>query len=82
MQRRKCPWGQYAAEYSALADQAYNIASRSLDLALEDPSWSALEAPGVDSAPLPPAVILDETVLSNVVPSQVANPLLALRAGT
>ena len=60
-------WLQTAAEFEALALQAFAQASAALDAALADPSWVA--APEQPSAPpgLPPAVILDvdETVLDN-----------------
>lgn len=61
-------WVQTAAEYQASARQAYVLAEMMLDVALADPTWSALtEQEGADFADLPPAVILDvdETVLDN-----------------
>ncbi|MDJ0699290.1 MAG: HAD family acid phosphatase [Woeseiaceae bacterium] len=65
------PWGllwvENAAEYRALALQAYGTATRDLPRFVEDTSWSALPTQ-TDAADLPPAVILDvdETVVSNV----------------
>jgi 5'-nucleotidase (lipoprotein e(P4) family) len=58
-------WMQSAAEYRASALQSYALAKRLLDLALADPSWSAVR--DAKSAGLPPAVILDsdETVFDN-----------------
>jgi len=60
-------WVQTAVEYRASALQAYELAGRMLEPALEDSSWTAaLEQTG-DYAALPPAVVLDvdETVLDN-----------------
>lgn len=60
-------WLQTAAEYRAAAAQGYAAASRSLDFALADSSWTAaLEQQGAYGR-LPPAVVLDvdETVLDN-----------------
>lgn len=60
-------WVKHAAEYRALALQAYGAATRDLPRFVEDTTWSAL--PGQDdAAALPPAVIIDvdETVVSNV----------------
>lgn len=60
-------WLQTSAEYRALALQSYDMATRTLDRALADPTWTAaLEQTG-DFSRLPPAVILDvdETVLDN-----------------
>lgn len=60
-------WLQTAAEFEALALQAFAQATAALDQALVEPSWVA--APEQTSAPegAPPAVILDvdETVLDN-----------------
>ena len=60
---------QTAAEYAALARQAYTSAQLSLDEALDDPTWSAAaeQTDGRPFAGLPPAVVLDvdETVLDN-----------------
>jgi len=60
-------WHQTSAEYEASARQAYRLARVNLDLALEDPAWSALPTPAATSAQLPPAVMLDldETVFDN-----------------
>ena len=52
-------WLQTAAEYRANTLQAYRSATVHLDLALEDPAWTAaLEQTG-DYGALPPAIILD-----------------------
>ncbi len=60
-------WQQTSAEYEASARQAYRLARVNLDLALEDPAWSAVLTPVANSAQLPPAVMLDldETVFDN-----------------
>jgi 5'-nucleotidase (lipoprotein e(P4) family) len=60
-------WQQTSAEYEAAARQAYRLARVNLDLALEDPAWSAVPTPEANSAQLPPAVMLDldETVFDN-----------------
>jgi acid phosphatase len=60
-------WQQTSAEYEASARQAYRLARVNLDLALEDPEWSAVQAPVASSAQLPPVVMLDldETVFDN-----------------
>ena len=60
-------WQQTSAEYEAAARQAYRLARVNLDLALEDPEWSAIPTPAANSAQLPPAVLLDldETVFDN-----------------
>ncbi len=60
-------WVRDAAEYHALALQAYNAAAEDLPRMLQDRSWSAL--PGQHGAEnLPPAIIfdVDETLVSNV----------------
>jgi len=60
-------WQQTSAEYVGITNQVYRFASRSLDQALADTTWTAaLEQTG-DYAHLPPAVMLDidETVLDN-----------------
>ena len=60
-------WVRDAAEWRALALQAYTSATKDLPNMLAEPSWSAI--PGQEAAGgLPPAVILDvdETVVSNV----------------
>jgi acid phosphatase len=60
-------WQQTSAEYEASARQAYRLARVNLDLAMDDPEWSALPKPAASSAELPPAVLLDldETVFDN-----------------
>jgi acid phosphatase len=60
-------WQQTSGEYEASARQAYRLARVNLELALEDPEWSAVPKPAADSAQLPPAVMLDldETVFDN-----------------
>ena len=60
-------WVNTAAEYEALALQAYRAATGDRAAKLADLSWSAI--PGqADAAGLPPAIILDvdETVVDNV----------------
>ncbi|HEX2138257.1 MAG TPA: HAD family acid phosphatase [Woeseiaceae bacterium] len=60
-------WVRDAAEYRALALQAYGEAAEDLPRLIEDRSWSAL--PGQQNAgELPPAIIfdVDETLVSNV----------------
>ncbi|HUF18968.1 MAG TPA: 5'-nucleotidase, lipoprotein e(P4) family [Thermoanaerobaculia bacterium] len=60
-------WVQTAAEYRALALQAFNLAAQMMDHALADRSWSAATEQTGNFASLPPAVIVDvdETVLDN-----------------
>ncbi len=61
-------WVQTAAEYEASTRQAYALAEMMLDVALADPTWTAVtEQGGTDVFDLPPAVVLDvdETVLDN-----------------
>lgn len=61
-------WIQTAAEYRALAWQAYAAARASLARALADSTWTAaVEQEGADYAGLPPAIVvdIDETVLDN-----------------
>jgi acid phosphatase len=60
-------WVQSAAEYRASALQTYAAATRALDAALADPSWSAASEEQDHDATQPPAVILDldETTLDN-----------------
>jgi 5'-nucleotidase (lipoprotein e(P4) family) len=61
-------WMQSSVEYRAAAKGTYVAATRMLDLALADPSWSAM--PHIPHAPdAPPAVILDidETCVDNVI---------------
>jgi acid phosphatase len=60
-------WVKSAAEYDALALQAYESATRNLDVLIADKGWTAL--PGIEArGDLPTAVILDvdETAISNV----------------
>lgn len=58
-------WLQQSAEYRAVAMGTYAAATRSLDAALADPSWTA--ALEDDATSQPPAVILDldETAIDN-----------------
>ena len=60
-------WVQTAAEARIAALQAYALATRQLDVALKDKSWSAAVEQRPNYAQLPPAIILDldETVLDN-----------------
>ncbi|HET6630724.1 MAG TPA: HAD family acid phosphatase [Woeseiaceae bacterium] len=60
-------WVRDAAEYRALALQAYGAAAEDLPRMLKDRSWSALPHQR-DAADLPPAIIfdVDETLVSNV----------------
>lgn len=60
-------WVRTAAEYRALAEQAYADAAGSLDAALKDTAWTAALEQSGPYEDLPPAVILDidETVLDN-----------------
>lgn len=60
-------WVQTAAEYRALALQAFNLAGQMMDRALADRTWTAATEQTGDFAALPPAVIVDvdETVLDN-----------------
>lgn len=60
-------WMQTAAEYRAVARQAYRAARAQLDAGLTDPTWSAATEQTNPSASLRPAVVLDldETVLDN-----------------
>lgn len=60
-------WVSDAAEYHALALQAYGAAAEDLPRMLEDRSWSALPTQR-DATDLPPAIIfdVDETLVSNV----------------
>ncbi|MEX0708610.1 MAG: hypothetical protein WD078_11655, partial [Woeseia sp.] len=60
-------WVRTAAEFDALALQAYGMAGRALEEKVADTSWSALPEQ-TDAAHLPPAIIydVDETVVSNV----------------
>ena len=64
---RGIAWVRTAAEFEALALQAYGNATEDLDKMIADKSWSAL--PWQENAEdLPPAIIadVDETVVSNV----------------
>src|SRR5690242_6899130 len=60
-------WTQTAAEYRAVAKQAYRLARLQLDAALADPTWTAATEQTNVSPTLPPAIVLDldETVLDN-----------------
>lgn len=67
-------WMRTSAEYHAICLQTYAVATRNLELALKDPTWSAIPSQALaltrtppDGPSLPPAVILDvdETVLDN-----------------
>lgn len=60
-------WVRDAAEWEALALQAYNTATRDLPRLRDDRTWSALPDQG-RAADLPPAIIVDvdETMVSNV----------------
>jgi acid phosphatase len=55
-------WMQTSAEYQAITREVYGTATRNLDAAINDKSWTALESSCLSC---PPAVILDldETVL-------------------
>jgi len=55
-------WMQTSAEYQAITREVYGTATRNLDAAINDQSWTALESSCLSC---PPAVILDldETVL-------------------
>ncbi len=59
-------WARSAAEYEALALQAYGEATRDLPVLLADSAFSALPSQ-IDAKDLPPAIILDvdETVVSH-----------------
>ncbi|HEX7707503.1 MAG TPA: HAD family acid phosphatase [Thermoanaerobaculia bacterium] len=59
-------WAQHSAEYRAIAMQTYVTASRALDAALADPSWTGAVETTADPS-RPPAVILDldETAIDN-----------------
>lgn len=61
-------WVESAAEYRALAKQAYNAATALLDTAIADATWSALPDQ-TDADQLPVAIIfdVDETLVSNAV---------------
>ncbi|MGE0142130.1 MAG: 5'-nucleotidase, lipoprotein e(P4) family [Planctomycetota bacterium] len=61
-------WTQHSAEFQALCATVYAGASRHLDAALADDTWTALlEQGGAEFRALPPALVidLDETVLDN-----------------
>ena len=60
-------WVQTAVEFRGASLQAYRLAQHQLDVALDEPTWTAaLEQKG-DVSKLPPAVVLDldETVFDN-----------------
>ena len=60
-------WVQTAVEFRGVSLQAYRLAQHQLDVALDQPTWTAaLEQKG-DVSKLPPAVVLDldETVFDN-----------------
>lgn len=63
-------WVRYAAEYHALATQAYAAAAEDLPRLLDRASWSALPGQGAAGVKpgLKPAIIfdIDETVVNNV----------------
>ena len=60
-------WVQTAAEARIAAIQAYALATRQLDVALQDKNWTAAVEQRPNYQQLPPAIILDvdETVLDN-----------------
>lgn len=60
-------WVRDAAEYRALARQAYTSAAKDLDGMVDDPYWSALPEQ-TDAVGLRPAIIfdVDETLVTNV----------------
>lgn len=60
-------WHQTSAEFEANARMAFAMARVSLDIALKDPSRSALPEQKGDFSKLPPAIItdVDETILDN-----------------
>jgi acid phosphatase len=62
-------WVQTSAEYEAAAEQAFRLATRQLDAALEPGNieWTASLEQGSDTGDLPPAVVLDvdEVVLDS-----------------
>lgn len=62
-------WIQTSAEYEALAHQTWLAARTHLDVAIADPSWTAVveQLDDGDVSDLPPAIILDldETVIDN-----------------
>lgn len=67
-------WVRTSGEYAALARQAYQSATRQIEHAVKDETWTAsleqknlIEEDNVNIGKLPPAVILDvdETVLNN-----------------
>jgi 5'-nucleotidase (lipoprotein e(P4) family) len=59
-------WVQNSAEYKASARMVYANATRALDDAIKDKSWSALGQTGVADRPLAVILDLDETAISNV----------------
>lgn len=60
-------WVQTSAEFEAAAHATFANATRAIDAALADPTWTAAIEQGADFSRLPPAVIvdIDETVLDN-----------------
>jgi 5'-nucleotidase (lipoprotein e(P4) family) len=60
-------WTQRSAEHDALTTQTFQAASRALDRALADSTWTAALEQSGNYVHLPPAVIvdLDETALDN-----------------
>jgi acid phosphatase len=66
-ERNVALWASASAEYAAVALQIYATATEKLDVALLDPSWTALHEQTDGYESLPPAIIvdLDETILDN-----------------
>jgi acid phosphatase len=60
-------WMRLSAEYEVITQSTYAAAKRSLDLALQDPEWTASLEQSGEFSKLKPAVILDvdETALDN-----------------
>jgi acid phosphatase len=58
-------WVQNSAEYKANTRQVYANATRALDEAIKDKTWSALGQTGAERMPLAVILDLDETALSN-----------------
>src|SRR5258708_6144499 len=58
-------WMQTSAEYQAITREVYGTATRTLDAAIADKTWTAATEQKTLDAAMPPAVILDldETVL-------------------
>ena len=60
-------WVKYAAEYKAIAEQAYASAARDLPGFIEDKSWTAMPGQtGFEALPVAVILDVDETVVSNV----------------